>query len=179
LIRPRCVVDQTEARSLAAETVGRRSGRCCASTSSASPLPPSASAPLGTSRSSPQASRSTGSRTGGGSPDPRRCRPHPCWEVPVRGGLRGSAHSAGLGRQLDQSPLPGTGRRPSEVPQVLPSGLGSPGLAGRPMATRRVCPGGDEHRQSGDLRRDDRLRALRVHKRLRPGHGSRTARRRR
>jgi hypothetical protein len=37
------------------------------------------------------------------------------------------------------------------------------------MATRRVRPRGDEHRQSGDLRGDDRLWALRVHERIRPG----------
>ena len=41
-------------------------GRCSASTSSARPWPPSASPPRGASRSSPPASRSTGSRSGGG-----------------------------------------------------------------------------------------------------------------
>ena len=60
---------------------------------------------------------------------------------------------------------------PREVPGVLPRGRGPPGRAHRPVAARRVHPRGDEHRQHGDLRGDDRLRPLRVHERLRPGHG--------
>ena len=45
-----------------------------------------------------------------------------------------------------------------------------PGIAGRSLDARRVHPRRHEHRQHDDLRRDHRLRALRVHGRLRPGH---------
>ena len=40
----------------------------------------------------------------------------------------------------------------------------------RPVDARRVHPRRDEHRQHDDLRRDHRLRPVRVHGRLRPGH---------
>ena len=76
------------------------------------------------------------------------------------------AEPAGAGRLRDRPPLPGTGRRPAKVPGVLPRGHGPPGLAHRPVATRRVHPRGDEHRQHGDLRGDDRLRPVCVHERL-------------
>ena len=107
----------------------------------------------------------------GGDPDPRGRQPHPGRDVRVRGGPPGRADPAGAGRLRDRPPLPGTGRRPAEVPGVLPRGRGPPGLAHRPVAARRVHPRGDEHRQHGDLRGDDRLRPVRVHERLRPGHG--------
>ena len=45
------------------------------------------------------------------------------------------------------------------------------GAAGGPVDAGRVRPRGDEHRQHDDFRRDHRLRPVRVHGRLRPGHG--------
>ena len=49
--------------------------------------------------------------------------------------------------------------------------VAGPGVADGPMDARRVRPRRDEHRQHDDLRRDDRLRAVRLHGGLRPGHG--------
>ena len=43
------------------------------------------------------------------------------------------------------------------------------GVADRPLDERRLHPRRDEHRQHDDLGRDDRLRAVRVHGRVRPG----------
>jgi len=45
-----------------------------------------------------------------------------------------------------------------------------PGIAGGSLDARRVHPRCHEHRQHDDLRRDHRLRALRVHGCLRPRH---------
>ena len=44
-------------------------------------------------------------------------------------------------------------------------------VAGRAVDARRVRPRRDEHRQRDDLRRDHRLRPLRLHGGLRPGRG--------
>ena len=44
------------------------------------------------------------------------------------------------------------------------------GRAHRPVAMRRVHPRRHEHRQYAHLRRDDRLRAMRIHERVRSGH---------
>ena len=49
--------------------------------------------------------------------------------------------------------------------------VGGAGVARRAVDGGRVHPRRDEHRQHDDLRRDDRLRAVRVHGRLRPGDG--------
>ena len=57
------------------------------------------------------------------------------------------------------------------VPGAVPRRRRGPGRAGRPVDARRVRPRRDEHRQHDDLRRDHRLRPVRVHGRLRPGHG--------
>ena len=82
-----------------------------------------------------------------------------------------AALAAAAGRLRDRPPLPGRGRRREPVPGVLRARRRRPGRAGRPLDARRVHPRRDEHRQHGDLRRDDRLRPVRVHGRLRPGHG--------
>ena len=74
--------------------------------------------------------------------------------------LRGGVDPPCDRRLCDQPPLPGIGRSPAKVPGILPGGRRSPGLADRPVAARRVHPRGDEYRQRGDLRRDDRLRAV-------------------
>ena len=62
-------------------------------------------------------------------------------------------------------------RRDEPVPRAVSSASSTPRRAGRPLDARRVHPRRDEHRQHDDLRRDDRLRPVRVHGRLRPGHG--------
>ncbi len=53
---------------------------------------------------------------------------------------------------------------------LLDAGGRPPGRADRALAAGRLHPRRDEHRQHGGLRRDHRLRALRLHGRLRPGH---------
>ena len=57
------------------------------------------------------------------------------------------------------------------VPGAVPAGRRRAGRAGGPVDARRVRARRDEHRQHDDLRRDHRLRPVRVHGRLRPGHG--------
>ena len=73
------------------------------------------------------------------------------------------------------TPSPATTPRPPRptepVPGAVPRRRRGPGRAGRPVDARRVHPRRDEHRQHDDLRRDHRLRPVRVHGRLRPGHG--------
>ena len=63
-------------------------------------------------------------------------------------------------------PRRGRGREP--VPRLLRERDRRAGVARRPVDARRVHPRRHEHRQHGDLGRDDRLRAVRVHGRLRP-----------
>ena len=73
-------------------------------------------------------------------------------------------------RPRDRPSLPARRRRRQPVPRVLRARRRRPGIAGRPLDARRVHPRRHEHRQHDDLRRDHRLRPLRVHGRLRPGH---------
>ena len=72
------------------------------------------------------------------------------------------------------TPSPATTPRPPRrpaVPGAVPRRGRGPGRAGGPVDARRLHPRRDEHRQHDDLRRDHRLRPVRVHGRLRPGHG--------
>ena len=54
---------------------------------------------------------------------------------------------------------------------LLRGGGGAPGGPRRALAAHRLHPRRDEHRQHLHRRRDHRLRPLRLHGRLRPGHG--------
>ena len=158
-------------RSPAAATAWPRSGRCCASTSSARRCTRSASRPPGRSPSWRPGARCSG----------RRCCPAPC-SPGSRAATCGSAASSTprppatstccAGSPTTRSP--GTTRRRrgrAPVPRAVRGGRRRPGVAGGAVDARRVRPRRDEHRQHDDLRRDHRLRAVRVHGRLRPGHG--------
>ena len=65
---------------------------------------------------------------------------------------------------------PARGRGGQPVPRVLRGCRRRPGIADRSLDARRVHPRRHEHRQHDDLRRDHRLRPLRVHGCLRPRH---------
>ena len=76
---------------------------------------------------------------------------------------------------------PGTTRRPptpSALPRAVRGGGRRPGVAGGAVDARRLRPRRHEHRQHDDLRRDHRLRPVRLHGGLRPGHGLQLDRRR-
>ena len=60
---------------------------------------------------------------------------------------------------------------PNRYLELLAAGGRGAGIADGPVDAGRVRARGHEHRQHDDLRRDDRLRPVRVHGRLRPGHG--------
>ena len=100
---------------------------------------------------------------------PRRGEPPPRRHVPVRGDARATRRS--LRRLADYAiarhhPARGRGREP--VPGVLRARRRRPGVARRALDARRVHPRRHEHRQHDDLGRDDRLRPVRVHGRVRP-----------
>ena len=100
-------------------------------------------------------------------------QPHPRRHVRVRGGARRRSDRCGRWPTTRIAPpLPGAGRcAASSTCALFRSGHRAAGRADRAVAARRLRPRRDEHRQHGALRRDDRLRPVRVHGRLRPGHG--------
>ena len=60
---------------------------------------------------------------------------------------------------------------PDPSPRLVRGHRRTAGAPDRALAARRVHPWRDEHRQHGPLGRDHRLRPMRVHGRLRSGHG--------
>ena len=66
---------------------------------------------------------------------------------------------------------PGAADDRQPLPRAVRGGRRRPGIADRPVDADRLHPRRDEHRQHDDLRRDDRLRAVRLHGGLRPRHG--------
>ena len=79
-----------------------------------------------------------------------------------------------LRRLADHAISPAPPRRRggrAALPRPVRGGRRRPGVAGGPVDARGVRPRGDEHRQHDDLGRDHRLRAVRLPRRLRPGHG--------
>ena len=94
--------------------------------------------------------------------------------LPVRRPLRrveGRPRPAAPARRSRHRPPPPRGRpgRPPLLGPVPPRGR-RPGRAGRRVDAGRLRARRHEHRQHDDLRRDHRLRAVRVHGRHRPGH---------
>ena len=102
---------------------------------------------------------------------PGREQPPARGQLPVRRGHGRRRPAAPPRRPRDQPAPPGRRGRREPLPRAVRGGGRRPGVAGRPVDARRVRPRGDEHRQHDDLRRDHRLRAVRVHGGLRPGHG--------
>ncbi len=86
-------------------------------------------------------------------------------------GQEGPDGSEASGRLRDRPPPPGGGAGRAALPRPARSSDAASGRAGRALDVPRVRPRRDEHRQRDDLRRDHRLRAVRVHGGLRPGHG--------
>ena len=104
-------------------------------------------------------------------PDARGREPHPRRHLPVfrrAGRCGGGAAAGGL---CDRPPLPGGRDGGAPLPRAAGRGGGAPGRSRRPLAAHRLHPWRDEHRQHLHCRRDDRLRPLRLHGRLRSGHG--------
>ena len=91
--------------------------------------------------------------------------------LPVRRRARRPGAGTAPGGLRHRPPPPGGGPGRQPVPGLPRGGGGRPGRAGRPLDARRVHPRRDEHRQHDDLRREHRLRAVRVHGRVRPGDG--------
>ena len=104
---------------------------------------------------------------------PRRRQPPARRHVPVR---RRDAATATLLRRLADYAIARHHPDAADAAQPLPrrcfdARRRRAGGAGRAVDARRLHPRRDEHRQHDDLRRDDRLRPVRVHGRLRPGDG--------
>ena len=91
--------------------------------------------------------------------------------VPVRRPARRPDAAGPPRRPRHRPPPPGRCGCRTPLPGVLRGRRRRPGLVDRAVDARRVHPRRDEHRQHDDLRRDHRLRPVRVHGRLRPGHG--------
>ena len=87
--------------------------------------------------------------------------PHPGRHVRVRVGARRR-----LSRRLADYSIRRHFPDADSLPGLLHARGRRAGVADRPLDARRVHPRRDEHRQHGDLGRDDRLRAVRVHGRL-------------
>ena len=92
-------------------------------------------------------------------------------QLPVRPGHRRRRPAAPARRPRDRPAPPGRRRRRQPLPRPVRRGGRRPGVAGGAVDAGRVRARGDEHRQHDDLRGDHRLRAVRVHGGLRPGHG--------
>ena len=75
--------------------------------------------------------------------------------------------------------LPGARRFAGAVSRAVRRDPRTAGLPDCPLAARRLHPRRDEHRQHGPVRRNDRLRPVRVHGRVRSRHGVQLHRRRR
>lgn len=91
--------------------------------------------------------------------------------VPVRSCSSRHRNGAAGGRPRDRPSLPAPRRPARSVPgPVAGSGAGA-GRAGRELDAGRLRPRSDEHRQHHHLRRDDRLRAVRLHGPVRPCDG--------
>ena len=103
-------------------------------------------------------------RPGGEQPPARR-------QLPVRPRHRRPRPAAPPRRPRDRPAPPRRRRGRAPLPRAVRGGRRRPGGAGRPVDARRLHPRRHEHRQHDDLRRDHRLRAVRLHGRLRPGHG--------
>ena len=73
---------------------------------------------------------------------------------------------AGAGRLHAGATLPGARRCTGGAPGALRRHPRTASVAHRPLAAGRLHPRRDEHRQHGALRRNDRLRSVRVHGRL-------------
>ena len=89
----------------------------------------------------------------------------------TRRGARRPRRSCGASPTTRSPATTRTRRGREPVPRVLRGRRRGAGVADRPLDARRLHPRRDEHRQHDDLRRDDRLRPVRVHGRLRPGDG--------
>ena len=103
--------------------------------------------------------------------DPRRLQPHPRRHVPVFRRARRYRGRAAAGRSRHRQAL--SAGRQCRAPLSRAAGRRdrAPGRTGRALAAGRLHPRRDEHRQHLDLRRDHRLRPLRLHGPLRSGDG--------
>ena len=79
--------------------------------------------------------------------------------------------AAGAGGLHAGAPLPGARRFAGAAPRAVRRDPRTAGAPDRPLAAGRLHPWRDEHRQHGALRRNDRLRPVRVHGRVRSRHG--------
>ncbi len=155
-------------RSRAGATDARARARCCASTSSARPWPRSASprrAPWLPSRPASRPARGGAARRGA---HPRRGQP-----------LRVGTFEFFAARDDREALVALTRSRARASLSRAPAGAGNDALAllervieaqaepRRALARRRVRPRRDEHGQHGHLRRDHRLRPVRVPRRVR------------
>ena len=86
---------------------------------------------------------------------------------------RGDVEGAAAARRPRHRPALSRAPRTAEpaLPRAARRGDRGAGRPYRALAARRLHPRRDEHRQHVDRRRDDRLRPLRLHGRLRSGHG--------
>ena len=100
--------------------------------------------------------------------DPRRVQPHPRRHLPVLRRPRRRRGAAAARRPRHRAPLPrGAHGAGSPIARSSSGSIAAPGRARRAVAAGRLHPRRDEHRQHLDRRRDDRLRPLRLHGRLR------------
>ena len=159
-------------RSRAAATASPRSGRCCASTSSARRCTPSASPPPAPSPSWPRVAAVHRETLLPGAVLARVASSH------LRVGSFQYAAATGdvdLLRRLADHAIarhhPSAADAENPYLRAVRGGRRRPGVAGGAVDARRVRARRDEHRQHDDLRRDHRLRAVRVHGGLRPGDG--------
>ena len=159
-------------RSRAAATARPPSARCCASTSSARRCTPSASPPPGRWPSSPPASDVARETMLPGAVLARVAASHLRVGTFQYAAAADDPTLAAAPRRLrHRPPLSRTPPRPTtRTSRCFDAVARRPGVAGGAVDARRLRPRRDEHRQHDDLRRDDRLRPVRVHGRLRSRH---------
>ena len=101
--------------------------------------------------------------------DARRGQPHPRRHDPVGRGAPGGEALRALADYTIARHYPELATAPEPYLALFDASSNARPPA-RPMAARRLHPRRDEHRQHGGVRRDDRLRSMRVHGPLRSGH---------